>query len=229
MDATLAFYACSITLGLVLGGAFVLLWRICVRRGATGRMVTDLTVIAKEMTTTDRADDFLGLYKRLIVGVGGYLVRNLGGLVLACLPMVLVLAFLAPPGLDAWGRRANRVATLPQIGETVIAEAQTSRLGDEAESRLRLTIGATEVSLSGLHSRTAICWSPTYCTLFYLLGFEVRQTPEALVAGAPFVVIRPDHGDDNWLWPYLSDLEFAFWVALLLTTCGASVLPRRKR
>lgn len=229
MGSTLAFYSGSIALGLALGVTFVACWRICMPRGATGRVISDLIAIARDMTRADEVDNFLTLYKRLIVSVGGYLARNIGGLVLACVPMALVLTLLAPPALEAWGRRVDGIAVYPQLTTTASVEDQASKAEEEAESGLTLTIGDTVVLVPTPHGRTAICWIEAYCMLFGLLGFEVRETPDALLADASYIVFRPDHGDRNFIWPFLGDLEFAFLVTFMLAMLGALLLPRRQR
>ena len=225
----LTFYAGSIILGLALGAAFVVSWRIFVPRGATSRVMSELISIARDMTRTDEVDKFLGLYKRLFINVGGYLARNIAGLAFACLPMVLVWTLLVPPALDAWGSRTDVLAAYPELDSLAIAEPQGSRSEDQAATRLTVMVDGNKVSTYAPHGRLAICWSQAYCTFFVLLGFEVRETPNALIAGTSFIVIRPQHSDDNLLWPYLSDLEFTFLIAFVLATLGTFLPPRRRR
>jgi len=213
--SALAYYAGGIALGLVLGAAFSALWRVCVPPGATGRMASEQFAIAKEMTRTEETAAFFALYKRLIVSVGGYLLRSLGGLVLACLPMVLVLTLLVPPALEGWGRRADATATYPPLPIAAGAAA--------------LSIGGVEVPVPSPNGRFAVCWNGTYCALFVLLGFDVHEAPDALLANRSYVVVRPTHGDGNFLWPFLSDLEFASFLAFVVATAGGLVWPRRRR
>lgn len=225
----IAFYAGGIALALPLGLAFVRLWRLCVPRGAMGGMVAELTGIAQALSQTDDVDDFLALYKRLLVNAGSYLARNLGGLVLCCLPIGLALALLAPPLLDAWDRQSAELAGYPAVAASAVNQALVQRPAERGEPGTSIDIGGVAVPLHQPYDRLAICWSIARCTLFRLLGFEVREVEQAATTEAPFIVIRPSHGDDNVLWPYLSDLEFTFWAAFMLATCGGFLLPRRRR
>lgn len=224
----LTFFGGSLFLGLSLGAAFVFLWRICMPRGATSRVMSELISIARDMTRVDEVDKFLGLYGRLFVNVGSYLIRNIAGLILASLPMVLVWTFLIPPALDAWGGRADAIMAYPELDRLAIAGTQDVQTEGQAAPRLALTINGIEVSTYAPPGRAAICWSQAYCTLFVLLGFDVKEAPNALVAETSFIVIRPQQGDDNFLWPYLSDLELTFLVAFMLATLGTMLLPRRR-
>jgi len=228
-DSTLLFYAGSVALGLVVGAAFIVLWRVCVPRGATGRMARDLIDIARDMTQVDEGTALLLLYKRLIISTGGYLVRTLGGFVLACLPMVLVLTFVATPALDRWGLHAEGLAAYPPLTLAASADGQDSRTKKDAAILKMLSIDKAERPAPSPFGRTAICWSTTYCTLFGLLGFDVSEIPDALLPNAPYFVVRPDHEDTNFLWPFLSDLEFAFLLAFSLSSLTAFVLPKRQQ
>jgi hypothetical protein len=225
MEPTLAFYifySGVIALGVLLGGVFFFLWQTCVPRGATGRVVADLIAVTKGMAQADEAGRFLALYRRLLVSVGGYMARNIGGLVLACLPAVLILTLVAPAALDAWDRRATSFAVYPP-------HYQASAAGGAAKDRVELAVdGALPFVIDPRH-RTAICWSRTHCTLFYLLGFEVRELPASLSDDASYVVIRPRHGNESILWPYLGNLEVAFFAAYILATLGGFLWPRRRR
>lgn len=223
------FYAGSITLGIALGAVFVISWRVFVPKGAISRIVAELASIASGMARADEVDDFLNLYKRLFVNVGAYLARNFAGLAFACLPMVLVWTLLVPPILEAWGSQADAFAIYPELEGLAIAKSRDNQTEDQTGARLALLVGGSQVSRYTPHGRLAICWSQAYCTLFELLGFEVEEHSNAPVAGTSFIVIRPEHNDENLLWPYLSDLEFAFLLAFVLATPGALVLHGRRR
>lgn len=226
MDPEIVIFVGSMAFAISLGTAFVVMWRLCVPRGATRGMLAELIAITTALAKVDEIDRFLALYKRLIVRVGGYVLRNTGGLALASLPMIAALLLLAPPVLDAWGRRADGVVLYPPMSESSGSEAVVAGTGGASRT---LTVGEAVVDIGPAWGRTAVCWSPGYCMLFDLLGFDLHETPEALVESAPFLVLRPDHGDDNFLWPYLSDLEFDFFVAFMLASMVIFLLPQRPR
>lgn len=221
----LAFYSGSILLGLILGAAFVALWRVCVPRGATVRVMSDLIPIAREMAQADEVGNFLSLYRRLFGNVGGYLARNFAGLALSCIPLALVWTVLVPPALDAWGSRARGITVIPAAPGMTFSKPPGGRPAD----RISVMVDGAALSTHTPDGRTAICSSPVYCTLFTLLGFDVTEVGKLPVEGTSFVVIRPRQGDGNPLWPFLSDLEFTFVVTFMLATLGAMLLPGRRQ
>ncbi len=219
------FYGGSILLGLVLGAVFVALWQLCMPPGTTRRMIGDLVAVAGAMTRSDEVSEFLALYKRLFVSVGGYLIRNIGGLLLACVPIALVLILLAPAALESWGRRAATVAIYPPS----IAATEMAGVADEIEPRSSVTIGGMVVPIDDPGDRTAVCWDWAYCLLFESLGFEVIEFADPGMPDVSFVVVRPELGDGNPARPVLSDLEFAFFVAFFVGTLGAFAVRRVRR
>lgn len=224
MTAVLLFYGCTIGLGLIFGWSFVVLWRVCVPRGALGRVFSEMSEIAKAMNATDETSEFLKLYKRLLITVGRYVGRNLAGLFLACAPIVLVLVFVAPLVLDAWGKHADGIAAVPPL--TPSPELQFSTQGD---GPFTLQSHGATIPIQQRVSRTAVCRSWGTCSLFGLLGFHVVEDSAALAADQDYLVVRPSHDDGNFLWPYLSDLEFAFFLAFMIATLLSFLLPARKR
>jgi hypothetical protein len=241
MAITLIGYSSSIVLGLILGLAFVRLWRVCVPQGLSGRLFHDFRSIAGQLTKVDEIDLFFSLYKRLLLSVSRYVLRNLAGLCLACAPAVIVLAFLSPPLLDAWGAGAKNQAYYPEavssesLGDWIALQGKdTSHTTREAslrntQSQQLANLSADDFDAPSLaaQGRRAFCWNWGYCALFHVLGFEVTETDEPILPNLSFVVVRPDLGDGNFLWPFLGDLEFVFYAAFLLATFGALFLPKR--
>lgn len=177
-------YAAAIGLGLAAGAAFAWIWLRVVPRGTNGRFWTAMSRLTREMLQVEDTGVFLRLYGRLFRLLGPYLARNLGGMLLGCLPMILLLLSLAPMVFESWDARAP----------VPVAE------------------------------RTAYCASPGYCLLFESLGFKVVESS----ADAPYRVVRAEHGDVNPLWPFLSDLEAAFFLAFILSTILGLLWPSRK-
>jgi hypothetical protein len=218
-------YAGGIVLGLASGVLFVVLWRLCMAPGSTRRMIRELADIAGAMTHTDEIGLFLALYKRLFLSVGDYLVRNVGGLILACLPIALVLMLLMPPVLEAWGESAGKAAVYP----ATIPVTQKSEGGVVTGSGPAIVVGGTVVPTIDPSKRYAACWDWIDCLIFRSLGFDVTEVPDPGLPDESFVVVRPDIGTGNPAWPILSTPEFVFFVAFMVGTFGMFLLPRRRR
>ena len=74
--------------------------------------------------------------------------------------------------------------------------------------------------------RTAYCGSDGYCALFAALDFKVVKVDDAKL---DYVVVRADHGDVNPLWPFLSDIEAAFFLAFILATVTGLLWPQKRQ
>ncbi len=177
-------YAAACGLGLAAGAAFAWIWLRIVPRGTNRRFWSAMSGLTREMLQVEETSAFLRLYGRLARLLGPYLARNLGGMVLGCLPMIAVLLTVAPMVFDSWDARAP----------VPVAE------------------------------RTAYCASTGYCLLFESLGFKVVESK----ADVPYRVVRAEHGDINPLWPFLSDLEAASFLAFILSTIVGLLWPARK-
>jgi hypothetical protein len=201
----------SLIFGTVLGWLFAVIWRWFAPASMNRRFWASLGNTAKELLAVDEPRHLLELYGRLWVDLGGYLMRNVGGLVLGCLPVGLFLALVAPAALGVWDRTADGVALYPDVAATGRTRA--------APSEVLAGLGIPGAGLAEMSSdaprRTAICWTATSCTVFQLLAFRVMETPKPVLPEAPYLVVRPWHHDINPLWPYLSDLEFVFAGALM--------------
>lgn len=220
------FYSGSVGAGLLLGWLFVKLWRRLVPPGTHGKFWTSLGDITRHMLAVDELSLLLSLYQRLARDVGGYLLRNLSGILLACLPAGAFLIFVAPSALALWDRNSAGLVLYPP------AASELAKAVDRDES-LAAALGVTDSELKRQPSetvgRTAVCWSKTYCAIFRLLAFRVIETSEVIVHTQPYLVIRAQHGDVNFLWPYLNDLEFVFICAFMAATAGGLLRGRTSR
>lgn len=188
------FYAAACGLGLLAGVAFAWVWLWLVPRGTNRRFWTSLSALSREMLEVDETKAFLRLYRRLGALLTPYLARNLGGTALACLPMIVLLLTLAPLVFEAWDAKAERIALVPQSAASVL------QAREPFDSQ-----------------RTGYCSSSGYCALFAALDFKVVESDQL---GVPYAVMRADHSDVNPLWPFLSDIEAAFFAAFMASTIG---------
>jgi hypothetical protein len=183
-------YGAAVGLGVAAGLAFAWLWLLVVPHDIHRRFWSAMSGLTREMLVVEEGGHFLRLYRRLAGLLFRYVGRNIGGTLLGCLPMVVILFTLAPLVFASWDRRAPEGASL---------------------------------------ERTAQCASAGWCTVFASLGFEVvESTPEEL-GGAPYRVSRPSHRDVNPLWPFLSDIEAAFFLAFILSTIAGLLWPSPRR
>jgi hypothetical protein len=182
-------YGAAIGLGVAAGAAFAWLWLRVVPHDIHRRFWSAMSGLTREMLVVEEGGQFLRLYRRLGGLVARYVGRNLGGTLLGCLPMVLILLTVAPLVFGSWDARAPEGASL---------------------------------------GRTAYCASAGWCTAFSSLGFEVVESPAGKLGDDPYVVVRPSHGDINPLWPFLSDIEAAFFLAFILSTLAGLLWPSRK-
>lgn len=193
------FYAAACALGLVSGAAFAWLWLRVVPRGTNQRYWSAMSGLLRDMLRIEETSAFLGLYKRLGILTGVYVGRNLGGAALGCLPMIVLLLTAGAALFDAWDARAPGIAIVPESA-------------------------AQEVPAPATRERVAHCGSEGACLAFSSLGFATVRKEGLSV---PYVVTRADHGDANPLWPFLSDLEAAFFLAFVLSTLAGLLWPAR--
>jgi hypothetical protein len=188
------FYAAACGLGLLAGAAFAWLWLWLVPRGTNRCFWASMSALAREMLEVEETRAFLRLYRRLGALLAPYLARNLGGTALACVPMIAILLTLAAPLFEGWDAKAERVTLVPESAANLLP----SPMPQHAE-------------------RTGYCSSEAYCTLFAALDFKVVKLHESSVS---YAVMRADHSDVNPLWPFLSDIEAAFFAAFIASTIG---------
>ncbi len=204
------YYLGTITAGAVAGLGFALIWRKLVPMRVHGEFWSEMTVLTRDIVTVDDTAVFLRLYKRLALAAGGYTLRNMVGVVVSCVPLIVILLAVGIPLFDGWDARAERLAVIPPGSATLESSGSpgvsTVKLIDENES----------IVLEGPVPKAGACWSTLRCATLGLLGFQVIQlSPPADKDLQPFI-IRADHDDWNPLWPYLGSLEFMFYVAVMV-------------
>lgn len=196
-------YGAACGLGVLAGGAFAWIWLRVVPSGTNRRFWSAMSGLTREMLQVEETGAFLRLYRRLGGLLAKYVARNLGGAALGCLPMIAILLTVAPLVFSAWDARAPRLALVPAEAAGLVA---------------------TPAALS---ERTGYCATDGYCALFAALDFKVVRLDPAPTFN--YVVARADHGDSNPLWPFLSDIEAAFFLAFILATLLGLLWPHKRR
>jgi hypothetical protein len=213
------FYTAAAVAGTVAGLAFAIIWLKIVPMPVHGRFWTAMAACSREILTVDDTSRFLQLYRQLGKLVGGYTVRNLAGVLISVIPVILLWVASQALLFTPWEVRAHRLVVVPAAAGSLEAGSRT----DESQWDLRVAGSDTDLLVSGPAPRAAACWTSIRCGVFAMLGFEVTRLPAPPDADLSAVVVRADSGAWNPLWPYLGGLEFVFTVALVLSMTIAMV------
>jgi hypothetical protein len=136
---------------------------------------------------------------------------------LSIAPLAIFMLVIVPGIQPIWHRNAP-VAVIPAgAGDVAFRPARTE---DTADTEVVfLAADGLEIPLHDRHASHVLCDSQRIsCYVLLGLGFERLQSSSDATPDQPLVVIRPDHGDGNPLWPYLNDPEFLFLLSLSLAS-----------
>jgi hypothetical protein len=114
------------------------------------------------------------------------------------------------------------VACLPMIAILLTVAPLVFNAWDRTAERVAIVPPTANVPLST--ERTGYCASDGYCALFAALDFKVVR-----VDAPAYAIARADHGDINPLWPWLSDIEAAFFAVFILATLAGLLWPHKPR
>lgn len=90
-----AYYATAATAGIVGGWAFALIWARLAPVSVQKQFWSTLSSVSRSMLVAEQSREFLDLYRRLGVALWRYLSRNIGGLILASLPLLALAGALS--------------------------------------------------------------------------------------------------------------------------------------
>ncbi len=215
----------SAGLALLLGTSFILIWRRVLAAEAAAAFWRSLMETSLRLLRSEELSELMALYKHMIALVARYLGKNLLGLALGLLPVALVLLLLAPTALSMWNAEAEYIeiypaqaASLSISGEAFARTEEAGRVFHSFEpgATAILRTPSSSIELADLSAAHGICWTVVYCAIFRSLDFEVTALTGDPGDGSAYVVVRPSHRDRNFLWPFLSDLEFTFFAAFVL-------------
>ena len=102
-----ASYATAAIAGIAGGWAFALIWARLAPMSVQGQFWSTMTSVANGMLKAEQSRDFVELYRRLGVALFRYLGRNLGGLLLASLPLLALAAALSTSVFEPWPEHAS--------------------------------------------------------------------------------------------------------------------------
>lgn len=109
-------YLAAGALGAAAGLAFAWLWLRIVPRGTNRRFWLAMADITRELLKIDEPAAFLALYRRLGALLARYIARNFAGILVACLPMVVIVAAALP-------LLPERAATCSSAGYCLLLES----------------------------------------------------------------------------------------------------------
>lgn len=221
--------------GLLLGGVVGVVWAGIVTRESNRRFF-DLTLSILRTLLIDEDAPFLSHYGKLIVNVLRYLGRQMLALLAVLLPLTVVFLYGAPAFHEARNASADFLFIHPAAAASHVEQEPLpspklglipiSSLPDKRSITLRLS-GQTLV-LTGQRRNHAVTRSGALSGLLLSsLGFEVTET--SFFPHPTMILIRPTNGDINPLWPYVSDPEFWFYLAMLLGSVFGVIWSRRRQ
>ncbi|MCB1737731.1 MAG: hypothetical protein KDI42_06370 [Gammaproteobacteria bacterium] len=187
----------ALLLGTVLGMVFATAWMWALNRFAPSDFWPQIRQLSAVILREDLLPELLCAYKSLAKAVLRYNLANLIGITLGLLPLLLVISIAGAPALARWESRADQPLIHPSGTNTPMPASAMAT------------------------SRLVLCTSVIACTAYELLMFDTRPHD-----GEKNILIRPDTHDRNPLWPYLSDLEFGFYVSFMLGNVGFLIVRR---
>jgi len=220
--------------GLIGGWLFYRLWRRIVPSSWSRVFWRTLAINAHRMLTCDEPSEMFVHYRALLTATAAYTGRSILGLLLATAPIVIIFPLLA--AYDPSGQIAESAEVHPA---TVIGDLSRLsppwRIDDERLFVDRNQLGESRVQLAGksldsgmLAEKRAFCRTTVSCLLFEMMLFETHLISPEEEKISNSVIVRPALLESNPFWPYLNDLEFWFFIAIMLGSAGAAWLSRRR-
>jgi hypothetical protein len=223
-------------MGFVGGWLFYLLWRGLLPRSRSREFWRSLPDSVHGMLTSDEPSDLFRHYRTLVVAAARYAGRNTLAVLVGTMPIAVI--FLLLNTLDLSSRVATSVEVYPATAIVRPAGLMSDwRMDDE---RLLIDLGKSgdlSVQLAGqtldresLAKKQAFCETTISCLLFDMMLFETHSIdPQAESQRDGSVVVRPVLLDSNPFWPYLNDLDFWFFIAVMSGSAAAAWWSRHRR
>jgi hypothetical protein len=226
----------SVLAGIGAGWAFYYVWRKILPRERSQVFWRSLPAHASGMLRSEDPDDVFRHYRALVRHAATFGTRNtlavLGGL------LPLVALFLLADRLHEPERSvpivevrpATAVADLPASAEWAPTPDGGLQFDRRAFRDPGLKLLGQTLDREALADKRAYCAGWLGCLGFELMLFETHPlSARTGHAGVGSVVVRPLAFDANPWWPYLDDLELAFFASAAAGGIAAGWLSSRSR
>ncbi len=224
----------NVLAGLGAGVGFYYVWRWILPRERSRDFWQSVPAHASGMLHSEDPDDVFRHYRALIKQTAGFGTRNTIAVLAGLLPLAAL--FLVAGMLHEGARRAPLVEVQPAKAVTNLPGSAAWKPTPEGglqfdrraydDSGLKL-LGQT-LDRDALADKRAFCSGWLGCLGYELMLFETHPLPaRASRAGFDSVVVRPRVFDANPWWPYLDDLELAFFVSVAAGGIAAGWLSSR--
>ena len=230
------YVAAGVIMGFIGGGLFYCLWRGLLPRSRSRAFWRTLPDSVRGMLTSDEPSDLLRHYRTLIVATARYAARNTLAVLVGIAPIAVI--FLLLDALALSSRMAESVEVYPATAMAQAAGGVSDwHMHDERLLIDRDQLGDAPMQLAGqrldreaLAKKQAFCDTTVSCLLFDMLLFEThRIDPRTGHRMGGSVIVRPVLLDRNLFWPYLNDLDFWFFIAVMSGSAAAAWWRRHRK
>jgi hypothetical protein len=219
----MAHYIFTCLAGIVLGCAFVGVWKRCLSSDQALTLVREFTVSLRHSIKHEDPAVSFQHYAVAVKALLKFISRSVLGLIGGFIPIVLFFYFIFPMFFSSSNSESEFIDIFPATARVLIdgAPATTTpkdgRLTVPRETKLSLllaenSVRGINVDLS-IHSQV-FCGSPVVCALFQMSGLVVNATQKENNSANVYVIFRAKNWDQNPLWPFLNDLELLFFISI---------------
>jgi hypothetical protein len=223
---TNSIHAATVVVGVLLGVAFALIWHFAAKWLGKDEFWQTFARTAQQLISGEDDENFFRHYFLLIGAMLSYVGKLLIAVTLASLPVAITLSLLAPVADSHLATSAQfleihsaAAASIQVAGREYYPSDHRITLDFELDQRAELLAAGRRTVVESLLAKHAFCSSRWRQMALRTLGFRVAELKPPAAIGE-LVIVRPSHGDDNPLWPYLADLEFL----MLAVISGASIV-----
>ena len=210
-----AWYIGAVALGAGCGYAIGTLFGLVVKPGSTAAYFSSLSKNLQGLLVGED-EDFWPHYKQLLSSTFGYVGRQLGGVIVAFAPLIILMLFVSPLIMQLWERDAGWAVFPADVG--TLSSATSPAPADAAQHILTLANGE-HIELPAEPGSVAVCESQSLaCLVLAGFSFHTLEVDNELTAQYGPIVVRATRDDWNPLFPYLSDPEFLFFLSLSIAS-----------
>jgi hypothetical protein len=228
------YVAMGAAMGFVGGWLFYRLWQGLMPRSRSREFLRVLPDSVRGMLTSDEPLDLFRHYRTLVAATARYAGRNTLAVLVGITPIAVI--YLLLNALEPASRVAASIEVHPATARPA-GLVRDWRMDDERLLIDRGKLGNSPVQIAGktldreaLTKKQAFCDTTVSCLLFDMMLFETNSIdPEVGSQMGGTVVVRPVLLDSNPFWPYLNDLDFWFFIAVMSGSAAAAWWRRHRR